>query len=275
MRTSRPAASPRQYVAVVAAAAFGFLACLVAFAWLVRPVVAHPATASSSPSGHANQAQRPAPEDRRQVETRREGRPDRFDRHAHSTTDPSSIWVIVNKTHPLLPWFRPKLTLVRGYQVAVPAADPLEQLLMAAHHAGVDFKIASAFRSYDYQRFVHADIVATEGVDEADRISARAGYSEHQTGLAMDLVTPGHPGCDFEPCFATTPGGRWLSRHAWRFGFIVRYTRGDESVTGYAPEPWHIRFVGRALSTELHRTHTPTLEQFFGVTGGAYPTHRS
>jgi zinc D-Ala-D-Ala carboxypeptidase len=179
--------------------------------------------------------------------------------------------VVVNKKHPIAPSFRPRLTIVRGYQVAVPAARPLERLLEAAHRSGVSFKIASAFRSYGYQREVHADLVAGEGAVAADRLSARAGDSEHQTGLAVDLVTPSHPGCDFEECFATTAGGRWLAREAWRFGFIVRYTRADQEVTGYAPEPWHIRFIGQALSVELHRTHTPTLEQFFGVTGGGYP----
>lgn len=182
--------------------------------------------------------------------------------------------MIVNKTHPIPSSFSPRLTLVRGYRVAVPAAHPLERLLEAAHHAGVGFKIASAFRSYGYQARVHAELVAQEGVASADRVSARPGYSEHQTGLAVDLVTPANPGCDFEACFAATRGGRWLSAHAWRFGFVVRYTRGDEPVTGYSAEPWHIRYVGRALSSELHRTRTATLEQFFGVRGGTYPSSR-
>lgn len=147
-----------------------------------------------------------------------------FDRSAHSTTDPASIWVIVNKTRPITPLeFRPEISLVRGYQVATPAARPLERLLADSDRRGLGFKIASAFRSYDYQVGIHANVVATRGQVAADRVSARAGYSEHQTGLAVDLVTPGNPGCDFEACFADTAGGRWLAREAWRYGLVVRY----------------------------------------------------
>ena len=196
-----------------------------------------------------------------------------FDRTAHSTTDPSSIWVIVNKTHPINPTdFRPEIDIVRGYQVAPPAAGPLQRLLDASDRRGLGFKIASAFRSYDYQLHVHAATAATRGDAEADLVSARAGYSEHQTGLAVDLVTPADPGCDFEACFAGTPGGRWLARNAWRFGFVVRYQPATTAVTGYAAEPWHLRYVGRPLAAELHRTGIATLEEFFGVPGGAYPT---
>ncbi|CAI9418923.1 M15 family metallopeptidase [Nocardioides sp. T2.26MG-1] len=194
-----------------------------------------------------------------------------FDTGAHSTTDPGSIWVVVNKTHPVDPSdFRPEIALVRGYQVATAAAEPLEQLLAAADREGLGFKIASAFRSYDYQLAVHAAHVAERGQAEADRVSARAGYSEHQTGLAVDLVTPADPGCDFDECFADTPGGRWLAAEAWRYGFIVRYQAGGTDVTGYAPEPWHLRFVGTELAAELHRTGVTTLEEFFGVPGGDY-----
>lgn len=194
-----------------------------------------------------------------------------FDKAAHSTTDPSSIWVIVNKTHPVDPsGFRPEISLVRGYQVATPAAGPLEELLEASDAEGLGFKIASAFRSYDYQLGVHADLAASRGETEADRVSARAGYSEHQTGLAIDLVTPADPGCDFDECFADTPGGRWLAGEAWRYGFVVRYQPDSTGVTGYAPEPWHLRFVGTELAAELRRTGVTTLEEFFGVPGGDY-----
>jgi zinc D-Ala-D-Ala carboxypeptidase len=197
--------------------------------------------------------------------------PRSFDRAAHSTTDPASVWVIVNKTHPISPDYRPEISLVRGYQVASPAAGELAQLLDDSDQQGLGFKIASAFRSYDYQYGVHADTVASRGEAEADRVSARAGYSEHQTGLAVDLVTPASPACDFEACFADTPGGRWIAQHAWRYGFIVRYQPDNEAVTGYTSEPWHLRYVGRSLAAELHDTGVTTLEEFFDVRGGDYP----
>jgi D-alanyl-D-alanine carboxypeptidase len=198
--------------------------------------------------------------------------PPTFDRTAHSTTDPSSIWVIVNKTHPISPSdFRPQIAIVRGYQVAPAAADPLTRLLDDGDRQGLGLKIASAFRSYDYQRHVHDGLVASEGAAAADDISARPGYSEHQTGLAVDLVTLSGSGCDLDQCFAQTPAGRWLAANAWRYGFIVRYQRATTAITGYAPEPWHLRFVGRVLAAQLHDTGVATLEQFFDVKGGDYP----
>ena len=213
----------------------------------------------------------PAPSVRSEGASQHHGRGRAFDRAAHSTTDPTSIWVIVNKSHPIEPLdFRPEIAIVRGYQVAVPAAEPLEKLLADADRAGLGFKIASAFRSYDYQEAVHAAHVADRGQAAADQVSARAGHSEHQTGLAVDLVTPADPACDFEECFADTPGGRWLATEAWRYGFVVRYQPGSTDVTGYAPEPWHLRYVGRELAAELRRTGVATLEEFFGVPGGDY-----
>ncbi len=195
-----------------------------------------------------------------------------LDLSAHSTTDPSSVWVVVNKTHPIHPLdFRPRLALVRGYQVAAVASVPLGRLLRASDAAGLGLKIESAFRSYSYQVHVHDALVATEGEAAADQVSARPGYSEHQTGLAVDLITPAQPGCDLAPCFASTPAGRWLATNGWRYGFIVRYTRANEARTGYHPEPWHLRYVGRPLAAEMRAAHRTSLEQVFHVRGGDYP----
>jgi D-alanyl-D-alanine carboxypeptidase len=196
-----------------------------------------------------------------------------FDRTARSTTAPSSPWVVVNKTHPLPASYRPDLGIVRGYQVAPPLVGPLTRLLEEAAGDGVRFKIASAFRSYGYQRRVYEEQLARRGRAAADRVSARPGHSEHQTGLAVDLVTPRDPGCDLQACFARRPGGRWIAAHAWRYGFVVRYPAGSERVTGYQAEPWHLRYVGAPLARELHET-TATLEEFFDVPGGDYARSR-
>lgn len=218
------------------------------------------------PTGPVVAAQTPAA---MTVETPARPRPT-FDRTRHSTTDPASIWVVVNKRHPVDAGYRPEISLVRGYQVAIPAAGPLTRLLDDSDRHGLGFKIASAYRSYGYQAGVYGNAVAARGQAAADRVSARPGHSEHQTGLAVDLVTPASPGCDFDACFARTPGGRWLAHNAWRYGYVVRYQPGTTAVTGYSPEPWHLRYVGRQLAAELRRTHTGTLEQFFDITGGDY-----
>jgi D-alanyl-D-alanine carboxypeptidase len=180
--------------------------------------------------------------------------------------------VVVNKKHPLQPLdYRPAVSIVRGYQVATAAAGGLSDLLDAGDQAGLGLKIESAFRSYDYQVSVHGNLVASEGQAAADLASARPGYSEHQTGLAVDLITPNSPGCDFKSCFGRTPAGRWLTVNAWRYGFLVRYTVADQAITGYQPEPWHLRYVGTALSTAMHTAQIATLEQVFGIPGGDYP----
>lgn len=198
-----------------------------------------------------------------------------LDRTRHSLTDPKSIWVIVNKRHPISPLdFHPQITLVRGYQVATSAAAPLAHLLNAADEADVPLKIASAFRSLDYQQSVHSRLVATMGPGAADAVSARPGYSEHQTGLAVDLE-PLSGTCTLQPCFAHTTAGRWLAAHAWKFGFVIRYTKANRKITGYSPEPWHYRYVGTALARALRHTRTSSLEQFFGVVGGNYATGAS
>jgi D-alanyl-D-alanine carboxypeptidase len=216
--------------------------------------------AASSSAQRARSTQRPSSR-----------RTEPLDLAAHSTTNPASIWVVVNKTHPIRPLdFRPDLSIVRGYQVARPAAGPLTRLLAAGDAAGLGLKIESAFRSFAYQVHVHDQLVTTQGSSTADRVSARPGYSEHQTGLAVDLTTPAHPACDLAQCFARTPAGRWLAQRAWRFGFVVRYTAGNQAVTGYEPEPWHLRYVGRPLAAWMRATGVSTLEQVFHVSGGDY-----
>ena len=236
---------------------------------LVSACAAHATTSSelSSPSAATSQSNRGSTS---ATHTRKLPAPP-FDRTRHSLTDPRSIWVIVNKRHPITPLdFHPEVALVRGYQVATAAARPLARLLETADRAGVHLKIASAFRSLGYQEGVHSHLVATLGLRAADAISARPGYSEHQTGLAVDLQ-PLDGACALDACFVHTRAGRWLAAHAWTFGFVIRYTDANRRVTGYSPEPWHVRYVGTALARELRDTCIGSLETFFGVPGGGYP----
>lgn len=190
---------------------------------------------------------------------------------AYSTTDPDSLAVIVNKTHPVDPVDHepPDLVVVRGYLVRAVAADDLAALLAAADADGVHLTLRSAYRSYRKQQTVHAGLVAQLGEAEADRVSARAGHSEHQTGLAVDVGSSTDDSCDFEDCFADTVEGRWVAANAARFGFVVRYTAANEAVTGYAPEAWHLRYVGRPLVEAMAAAGVTTLEKLFGVPGGA------
>lgn len=197
-----------------------------------------------------------------------------FDRHRHSTSDPESRWVVVNKRHGLDPAYAPQLTQVRGVQVAAVAAPDLERMLVAADRLQLDLELVSGHRAYSHQKAVYDRAVANRGGTAADAMSARPGHSEHQTGLAVDVRDTATPECTLTACFGDTAAGRWVAKEGWRYGFVVRYTGANRDVTGFAHEPWHLRWVGRPLARELRRTRTDSLEEFFDVAGGDYANAR-
>jgi len=192
-----------------------------------------------------------------------------FDKHTYSVAKAGSLWVIVNKKHPLDPLrYQPHVSVVDGRQVDRRMAPYLKQLLTASKRAGNPLHVVSGYRSYSYQQSVFGGLVAQQGKSSAEMWSAKPGYSEHQTGLAADLDLANRSKCSLQPCFGNTHGGRWLAANAWRYGFIIRYTKANTKITGYEPEPWHIRYVGKPLANELRTTHASSLESFFGVSGG-------
>jgi D-alanyl-D-alanine carboxypeptidase len=194
-----------------------------------------------------------------------------IDLTAHSTSDPASPWVVVNKHTPLDPAdYEPDLTTVRGYLVRPDAAGDLTALLDAADADGVHLTLRSAYRGYPKQAAVYEGWVAQLGQAQADAVSARPGHSEHQTGIAVDVGSSTRSECDFERCFGRTVEGRWVAEHAAEFGFLVRYTPGNRAVTGCAPESWHLRWVGRELAAYMRATGVTTLEEVFDVPGGGY-----
>ncbi|MGH3744849.1 MAG: M15 family metallopeptidase [Mycobacteriales bacterium] len=191
------------------------------------------------------------------------GRPP-LDLSTYSTSDPTSRWVVVNKQRPLSPVTYAPGDLQSagdGQFMRADAAAALAGLLAAAAAASVPLRAVSGYRSYSYQVSVHDRSVDQNGA-AADDSSARPGYSEHQTGWAVDV---GGGGCDVEECFADTPQGRWVAANCWRYGFVVRYPKGAEAITGYEYEPWHLRWVDLRLSTYLHDRGIATLEQAFGL----------
>jgi len=193
-----------------------------------------------------------------------------FDRSAHSTVEAASPWVVVNKTHPISPSdYEPsQLAEVAGEVVSAAVAPDLEALLARSRDDGVALTLVSGFRSRDYQEDVHRRSVSRNGQAGADRYSARAGYSEHQTGLAVDFSSAAGT-ATLSPRFGQTDEGLWLAEHAGEHGWLLRYTEADQAVTGYNPEPWHFRWVGVELVAAMTAAGTATLEEFFGVTGGA------
>jgi D-alanyl-D-alanine carboxypeptidase len=201
-----------------------------------------------------------------------------FNKSLYSTTDSTSIWAVVNKQHSLSPKDYVPADLVfpsvplrvpgnESMQLRQVTATAMEQMFAGAKTDGIKLMLSSGYRSYTYQVNLYNGYVSSQGQTTADTQSARPGYSEHQTGLAAD-VEPLSKNCEVEECFGATAEGKWVAANAYKYGFIIRYTAGDESITGYEPEPWHIRYIGTELSNELHRTNTSTLEQFFGIKGG-------
>lgn len=180
--------------------------------------------------------------------------------------------LLVNKTHSLPEGYVPP----RLVNPAVPtvssaktkmtpeAAKALESLFKKAEKDGIRLTAISGYRSYERQRAIFNSNVKRKGSEAAaNRFSARPGQSEHQTGLAMD-VSSAAMGFTLSQSFANTREGKWLKENAPYFGFILRYPKGKEGITGYQFEPWHIRYVGKAAAEEI-KARNITLEEFLAT----------
>src|SRR6218665_172381 len=184
-----------------------------------------------------------------------------FDRSTHSLDDTTSIWVVVNKTRPLNPLMFVPSDLVDvpvphtwAPQLRKEASDAVVTMFSAAtSEAQLTLASNSAYRSYSAQQSVYTG---------DDTTTARPGFSEHQTGLAIDIGAKSGI-CSLSVCFAQTKEGIWLRDNAWKYGFILRYPADKTLITGYSYEPWHFRYVGVALSTQMYNAATETLEEFF------------
>lgn len=196
-----------------------------------------------------------------------------FNITAHSLTDPLSVWVIVNKHRPIPVDFVPELTVpkvkLRLYeneeqmQINTTTAPEIKKLFDGASQDGITLVFGSGYRSGKLQTQFYNDYVAKDGADSADTYSARPGYSEHQTGFSAD-ISSADSRCHLLECWSATPEGKWLAENAYKFGFIIRYPKDKQSITGYQFEPWHIRFVGNELALQIHQTGK-TLEEFFNL----------
>ena len=157
--------------------------------------------------------------------------------------------LVVNKHHALPRDY--------GYGNDETAYSALLQLQQAAADNGFSIPLLSGYRSYDYQSDLYNQYVARDGVEAADRYSARPGYSEHQTGLAFDIGS-------IDNNYGYTPAGQWLAQNAHTYGFIIRYPEGKESITGYMYEPWHVRYLGKDVAQQVYARGL-TLEEFLQI----------
>ncbi|PKQ18874.1 MAG: D-alanyl-D-alanine carboxypeptidase [Actinobacteria bacterium HGW-Actinobacteria-8] len=189
----------------------------------------------------------------------------------YDTTRASSLTVVVTKHQPLDPVsYEPAdLVAVSGVpgggdqQMRTEAAAAMTRMYEAATAAGATFRILTAYRSYGFQQGLYGSDARVWGTAEADRRVARPGYSEHQTGLTADINDV--PANKLKQTFGASAAGTWVREHAHEYGFIVSYPEGYEAVTGYVYEPWHIRYVGVAVATDMHDTGVRTLQEYFDV----------
>jgi len=144
------------------------------------------------------------------------------------------------------------------------AAKALEELFAAAREAGYELSGVSGYRSYSRQRQIFINNILTKGKEHTLKYSAVPGASEHQTGLAMD-VSCKSLGYDLDTGFSETPEGKWLAQNAHLYGYIIRYPKGKAHITGYAYEPWHVRYVGKGLAKYLYENDL-TLEEYYNYT---------
>lgn len=205
-----------------------------------------------------------------------------FNKQLHRIDTPDSIWWIVSKVRPLSPIdYAPTDLIVPDVRLRVGAGDSemrlrtetaraLEEMILEATKSNINLMLTSGYRAYQKQVSVYNGWVQKYGQAGADKVSARPGTSEHQTGLAADL-SPATQKCELEQCFGALPEGIWLAANTHKFGFIIRYPEGKYNVTGYEYEPWHIRYIGKDLATEMHKQNIQTLEEFFDVVPASQP----
>lgn len=175
--------------------------------------------------------------------------------------------IIVNKTYSLPEDYTPSNTYEDAEDLDYCAtcinkeAYKSYQLMLAdAMSLGLNLWIQSGYRSYNYQKELYNNYVEKDGKKAADTYSARPGHSEHQTGLAFDLNT-------VTDDFQYTNEGVWINHNCYKYGFILRYPKGKEEITGYKYEPWHLRYVGVELATKLYNDgNWITLEEHFKLT---------
>lgn len=183
--------------------------------------------------------------------------------------NPNEVDVVINKKRCFNPInFVPgDLVSYNGYVISAKIRPHLIEMLNAAAAAGLPIGLTSAYRSYSNQVTTYNNWVRVNGsYAAADTVSARPGYSEHQTGLAVDFSAGG---CSLD-CFSGTAQYNWLVANGATYGFIQRYPAGLEAVTGYSAETWHWRYVGQASALEMKVKGIKTLEQLWSLPGGGY-----
>lgn len=180
-------------------------------------------------------------------------------------TEPDIYLVLVNKEYKLPENYVPsKLELIsnefanENKYLREEARIAFESLSKDAKELGCRIIAVSTYRDYEYQNKLYNMYVEEKGIDYADKCSARPGHSEHQTGLAVDVEGSNHDYDEFE----NSKEFIWMKENAYKYGFILRYPKGKEKITGFKYEPWHYRYVGLDTAKTIHDENL-TLEEYY------------
>jgi len=197
---------------------------------------------------------------------------------------PNSIWVLVNKKNAISTKYEPDNLAIPDVatrtdksvgerSVRTELNKPLKSMFADAKKAGISLMIGSGYRSASLQKTYLDSYASSVGYDIANNTIAIPGQSEHQTGLAVD-ITASSLDCYLSECFASTSDGKWLANNSYKYGFILRYPKGKETITGYQYEPWHFRYVGVDLATAIFESKL-TLEEAWPYITSALSTLKS
>ena len=173
--------------------------------------------------------------------------------------------VLVNKYHSLSKDYVPKdledidtKYAIKGMKMVSYAKDAFEEMSKAALKDKMHILAMSTYRSYDYQVNLYNKYAKKDGVDAANTYSAKAGFSEHQTGLAVDVYN----GSTSYTSFEKTKEFNWMQENAYKYGFIMRYPKDKEKETGYKYEAWHYRYIGKEIAKYIHDNKI-TYEEYY------------
>ncbi|MGI6685283.1 MAG: M15 family metallopeptidase [Bacillota bacterium] len=187
-------------------------------------------------------------------------------------TNVDSLLVLVNKKRSIPADYKPKNMVIPDVKFSFEGNSPkkylredaaraLEELFQDAQKEELVLLATSGYRSYETQKRIFENKAKAIGEKAANMVSAYPGQSEHQTGLAMDLTCP-EASFRLVESFGETKEGIWVNENAHKYGFIVRYQKGKEEITGYSYEPWHIRYVGKEVAKYVFENNI-TLEEYF------------
>jgi len=146
-----------------------------------------------------------------------------------------------------------------GKKLTREAVEAFNKMASAAKEEGYTIRAVSTYRSYSYQNTLYNNYANRDGYENADTYSARPGYSEHQTGLAVDVDNAKIS----YTSFGQTKEFAWMKENAHKYGYILRYTKENEFITGYMNEPWHYRYVGVEIATKMKNENISSYEEYY------------